>query len=329
MTLGRNENRYLYEEENRLWDVTVWPPGQEPQWVYVFQYDGLSRIRQRLTYQWQPGVGWNHVNTTRYMYDGRQLVEERYASDHVWATYVHGIDLSGTFEGAGGIGSFLGRRFASGEKFYYHADAMGNVTALVDAWQNLAGTHKYDAFGGEISTSGYWATINPIRFSSKVLQGGGIYDYGLRFYDPGLQRWLNRDPIEEKGGINMYQFVRNDPSNHFDPDGRIVVPALVIGAAVLAGWSFYKMLQAIKNNAENAENAAHNRERDHENASDPTLPYCPIRESGVRNGMNDMGPDFYDMATGPGTLGGGPAGSATKPGEAAVSIINEKIKPEP
>ena len=39
------------------------------------------------------------------------------------------------------------------------------------------------------------------------------------FYDPGLQRWINRDPIQEEGGINLYGFVCNDPLNSIDTLG--------------------------------------------------------------------------------------------------------------
>ena len=40
------------------------------------------------------------------------------------------------------------------------------------------------------------------------------------FYEPNLQRWLNPDPIGEAGGINLYQFVGNDPVIKIDPDAR-------------------------------------------------------------------------------------------------------------
>ena len=39
-------------------------------------------------------------------------------------------------------------------------------------------------------------------------------------YDPGTQRWLNRDPIGEDGGLNFYAFVLNDPANSSDPLGE-------------------------------------------------------------------------------------------------------------
>ena len=43
---------------------------------------------------------------------------------------------------------------------------------------------------------------------------------GYRFYEPNLQRWLNRDPIGEQGGISLYQFARNDPANTVDAFGE-------------------------------------------------------------------------------------------------------------
>ncbi len=42
----------------------------------------------------------------------------------------------------------------------------------------------------------------------------------LAFYDPGTQRWINRDPIQEKGGLNLFGFVRNKPISRNDPFGH-------------------------------------------------------------------------------------------------------------
>jgi hypothetical protein len=40
------------------------------------------------------------------------------------------------------------------------------------------------------------------------------------YYDPGVQRWINRDPVAENGGINVFRFAANSPSMRIDPDGR-------------------------------------------------------------------------------------------------------------
>jgi hypothetical protein len=47
----------------------------------------------------------------------------------------------------------------------------------------------------------------------------GVTHYGYRFYDPETGRWPSRDPIQEKGGINLYGFVRNNTINGFDIKG--------------------------------------------------------------------------------------------------------------
>ncbi|MEX2382235.1 MAG: RHS repeat-associated core domain-containing protein, partial [Opitutales bacterium] len=44
----------------------------------------------------------------------------------------------------------------------------------------------------------------------------GLYYYGYRYYSPSMGRWINRDPIEERGGLNLYGFVGNDPANYWD-----------------------------------------------------------------------------------------------------------------
>ena len=145
-------------------------------------------------------------------------------------SYTRGTDLSGTMEGAGGIGGLVARSTYSGGTWtahhFYFADGNGNITYMTDGSQALAAKYRYDPFGNTISSSGSLASANVYRFSSKEVHvASGMYYYGYRFYDPNLQRWLNRDPIQEWGGINLYGFVRNDPMTTVDLLGLQFVPS--------------------------------------------------------------------------------------------------------
>lgn len=40
-------------------------------------------------------------------------------------------------------------------------------------------------------------------------------------YSPTLGRWLERDPIGYIDGLNLYQYVRGNPTGYVDPSGLI------------------------------------------------------------------------------------------------------------
>jgi RHS repeat-associated protein len=64
------------------------------------------------------------------------------------------------------------------------------------------------------------ADVNRYRFASQEYDPQtGLYAYLYRFYDPNSQRWLNQDPIQEAGGLNLYAYVANNPVNKIDPLG--------------------------------------------------------------------------------------------------------------
>jgi RHS repeat-associated protein len=85
----------------------------------------------------------------------------------------------------------------------------------------MVASYRYDAFGNTTSKSGTLADANVYRFSSKEFHViSGMYYYGYRFYDPNLQRWINRDPIGEKGGLNLYGIVGNNPITKIDALGQ-------------------------------------------------------------------------------------------------------------
>ena len=153
------------------------------------------------------------------MYDGWNLIRETTTTDSRTSTesYVWGLDLSGSLQGAGGIGGLLVRNTDSGS-FLYLYDANGNVGQLVDASTgSIAAHYEYDPFGNTIVANGSEAGSNPFRFSTKSLDTEtGLSYYGYRYYSPELGRWISKDPLQELGGINLYIFVGNCPVGYID-----------------------------------------------------------------------------------------------------------------
>jgi RHS repeat-associated protein len=65
----------------------------------------------------------------------------------------------------------------------------------------------------------------------------GVHYYGYRYYNPTLGRWVNRDPIEEQGGFNVYGFLGNGTISSVDYLGlfRPTVPRDPSSAS--SGWT--------------------------------------------------------------------------------------------
>jgi RHS repeat-associated protein len=161
--------------------------------------------------------------------------------------YLWGLDLSGSLQGAGGIGGLLAEITPEETRFPF-CDANGNITDWVDDSGTLLAHHEYDPYGNELSDN----PPSSFGFSSKPIDPNiGIYYYGYRFYSPQWGRWINRDPIGENGlelvqGINdqlneilgvsilimgaeeenLYAITQNNPINLFDVLGlRDCTPA--------------------------------------------------------------------------------------------------------
>jgi RHS repeat-associated protein len=63
------------------------------------------------------------------------------------------------------------------------------------------------------------ATLSRLNFgfSTKFTDAeGGLLYYGHRYYDPVTGRWPSRDPIRERGGVNLYGVVGNNGVNRWD-----------------------------------------------------------------------------------------------------------------
>jgi RHS repeat-associated protein len=215
---------FTYDDENELTSVVV-SNGVTTATLTSNIYDGKMRLRIRREYAWSSG--WLQIAEVHYIYDGNLVIQERDASNLPVVTYSRGNDFSGGLQGAGRIGGLLARsQFQAttsqliSPHAYYHCDGIGNITAMINSLQMIVAKYEYDPFGNITSQSGPSAAANLYRFSSKeYFQNSGLIYYLYRFYDPNLQRWSNRDPIEEKGGVNLFRFVGNNSVSRYDDFG--------------------------------------------------------------------------------------------------------------
>lgn len=171
--------------------------------------------------------GQTTVTTTRYLYDGWNLLAELTSPSapqpfSLSRTYAWGLDLSGSLQGAGGVGGLLFATQHSSQVTSHSVsyDGNGNVIGYVDMGTGTkSAIYEYGAFGETLIADGVAAEAMPFRFSTKYTDNEtGLIYYGYRFFKDG--RWPNRDPLEESGGLNLYGFVENDSLNYFDPLGR-------------------------------------------------------------------------------------------------------------
>ena len=183
----------------------------------TYGYDALGRrVRSTSTIS-------NQQSTIFYLLDGWNVNLEHngtaYTARHTW-----GLDLSGSMQGAGGVGGLLMTedltQGANAVANYPAYDGNGNITALISISGTVTATYRYDAYGNLLASSGPAAATNKYRFSTKPIdEVTGLYYYGYRYYDPATGRWPSRDPIEENGGLNLYGFVGNDGVNQWDTLG--------------------------------------------------------------------------------------------------------------
>lgn len=109
------------------------------------------------------------------------------------------------------------------ELAYYHCDQIGTPQELTDEVGEVAWRAWYRAWGEArevLSDSARKAGIaSPLRFAGQYYDPEtGLHYNRHRYYDPGIGRFISKDPIGLMGGINLYQYVPN-PTQWIDPLG--------------------------------------------------------------------------------------------------------------
>lgn len=192
--------------------------GGVPKRKLEFAYDPMGRRIQKTIYSWDTDH-WDEDESHLFAYDGWSLLLDIDGNKAPKQTTVWGMDLSGSEQGAGGVGGLLfWSDTGTGTSHFAASDANGNVVGLSDsASATASATYEYDAFGKVLVMKGDFCDLFGWRFSSKYQdEVNGMLYFGFRFFNPDFGRWINRDPLEETGGNNIFSFVANKSPNNYE-----------------------------------------------------------------------------------------------------------------
>ena len=207
---------YTWDGENRLASIETSEAAASVGASRVrveYSYDHRSRrIGKVISRGGAEAQSWEVAESRTFVYDGWNMIREiQYStipSFHSSANfYVWGLDLSGSLQGAGGVGGLLSVSVIGGDDsglFFPAFDGNGNVCEYTDAASAIVAHYEYSPFGETVVQSGDFANAFTFRFSTKYWEHGAkLYYYGYRFYSPNVGRWLGRDPLGEQGGVNL------------------------------------------------------------------------------------------------------------------------------
>ncbi len=211
---------YTWDAENRLLGLqalSTVPSGAKLNLDFV--YDWRGRRIQKTVSTWN-GSAYVEQAPTRFVYDGWNLLAILNPQSSIVDSFMWGLDLSGSMQGAGGVGGLLLVTYygTPTTNCFVAYDGNGNVAVLVNAADGDAlAQYQYGPFGEVIRATGPMAKANPLRFSTKYQDDEtDLLYYGYRYYDPSTGRWLTRDPVEEEGGPALLAHVHNNPVNDWD-----------------------------------------------------------------------------------------------------------------
>lgn len=212
-SVGGVDTVYTYDAKNRLIEVT-----ENSTLLFEATYDYRTRRETRT----EGSV------TTYYRYDGGLCCQE-IENNQLKVEFIRGADMGG------GIGSIL-YSDRSGDRSYFTYNAIGDTVALTNDFGAVGATYRYEAFGNLVSETGS-SPNDRLKNTKERDTSTGLYNYGFRYYDPEVGRFLTRDPLGYADGPNVYVYGNNNPVNKIDPQGlwfkwKSFATALVVTAVV-------------------------------------------------------------------------------------------------
>ncbi len=148
-------------------------------------------------------------SSVAYLYGATGVLQERSAN---------GATVRKTYTGEGEMDYTT----ATPTPRFYTRDQLGSVREVLDSNGALLAKYDYTPYGVRSRTAGTYETEKGYTGHDYHSASGTVL-IRYRAYDPQTARWPSRDPIGEKGGVNLYGFVQNNGVAKIDYLGKLEI----------------------------------------------------------------------------------------------------------
>ncbi len=201
--------------------------------VWTYQYDALNQLRS---------ARYNGTLIVRFGYDvlGRRVAKRVYSSSTggtvAYMRFVyHGSNVGFETDSAGTValrytwGPAADDLLAidDGTNHYYVVqDKLHSVRGLVNrdgTWIRSLRYYAYGALDADTASPSAPSWALRYRWTGRELDPEtGLYYFRTRYYDPGVRRFVQEDPIGYGGGGNVYAYGNGGPLEGQDPGGTMM-----------------------------------------------------------------------------------------------------------
>ncbi len=172
--------------------------------ITQFSYDALSRATKI-----EERTGGSVTSTKQHLWCGSARCEER--------------DGTGSLSNGKRLLALGQINFDSGigASYFYTADHLGSVremTKTAAGSTTIEAQYGYDPYGQATKLAG--SQNADFQYAEYYFHTRSLFNMPVfRAYNPNLARFVNRDPIDEHGGMNLYSYGENTPTLETDPLG--------------------------------------------------------------------------------------------------------------
>jgi RHS repeat-associated protein len=166
--------------------------------------------------------------TTQFVYDGDGNLVKKIKPDGTCTIYVGGV-YEVEKVACGGATTHTrvyypagGAMRVDGTLYFVIKDHLGSASVVTDASGDIVDEQRYFPYG-ESRLAGDNMLTDRLFTGQREMAELGIYDYGARFYDPLLMRFIQPDTLipdpTDPQMLNRYSYAGNSPLNYSDPSG--------------------------------------------------------------------------------------------------------------